>query len=72
MFEGEKEGYKRDILDAARKKMIEGNEVQEEKRGKHAGIRLSKRSDVPPYLYKGGTSERSKEIPVDDLQEVRI
>ena len=44
---GEKQGYRRDLLDDARKKMIENNELESDRRGRDVVVKVSKRSDVP-------------------------
>ncbi len=67
LSKGETAGHRRDMLDAARKRMLERDELQEERRGKQVGVKISKRSDVPSPLYRDGTSERSKDNPEEDL-----
>ena len=47
---GEKKGLKRDILDRARKTLLEANQVVAEQQGKEVGIRLQERSDAPVLL----------------------
>ena len=63
--------HKRDLLDKARKLLVEADEIVEEKRGKEIGI---KRSDAP-YIYKERTerSEASEgQIQADLLEEETI